>query len=59
MDAEQDNDLEPSLPLLAHVRTLCQDPHHAQGDFDHADADIYIMVKCVSVCLCVCKSHLF
>ena len=36
MDAEQDNDLEPSLPLLAHVRTLCQDPHHTQGD---ADAD--------------------
>ena len=46
MDAEQDNDLEPSLPLLAHVRTLCQDPHHTQGgagaDYDAddvADAD--------------------
>ena len=40
MDAEQDNDLEPSLPLLAHVRTLCQDPHHTQGDFDHADDEV-------------------
>ena len=44
MDAEQDNDLEPSLPLLAHVRTLCQDPHHTQGDADAdyagADADV-------------------
>ena len=34
MDAEQDNDLEPSLPLLSHVCSLCQDPHHTQGD-DH------------------------
>ena len=37
MDAESDNDVEPALPLLAHVCTLCQDPHNTQGDFDHAD----------------------
>ena len=40
MDAESDNDVEPALPLLAHVRTLCQDPHHTQGNFDHADDEV-------------------
>ena len=39
MDAEQDYDLEPSLALLPHVCTLCQDPHHTEGADDDDDGD--------------------
>ena len=56
---DDENEGEGCLLQGCMLHSSCFMLHDDDGDDDNDQADIYIMVKCLSVCVSVSKSHYF